>query len=235
MLKATLFRSRFVLRVLACGFGFGAALGAPLPENGQLCQAQIEGVTVTYSLPRPPPVRFSADGNTRFGGSSPVVLLANPVPSTTPLRIPAPASLRVPGDAPTPQSAPTSFSVDYVPAGGTDAFGEPCVAFPAEAQAVFDAACAIWANRLGSPVPITIRAGWASLEGGVLGYSGGGPTHRNFSGAPYPNTWFMATLANARAGEDLAPEAYDMHTTYGSTFAWYFGTDGNTPPTSTTS
>ena len=79
------------------------------------------------------------------------------------------------------------------------------------------------------PSPITINACWASLSGGTLGYSGGGPLHGNFTGATRSNTWYSGSLANALNGSDLSPSSYDMNITYNTNFSWYYGTDGNTP------
>jgi hypothetical protein len=59
-----------------------------------------------------------------------------------------------------------------------------------------------------------------------LGYAGGAPIHRNFSNAPYRDTWYDAALANALAGSSLLPKMSNMHITYNGTFSWYYGTDG---------
>ena len=77
---------------------------------------------------------------------------------------------------------------------------------------------------------ITIQACWADLGSSTtLGYSGGGSLYRDFTGAPRANTWYGASLANALSGSDLEPGVFDMHITYNQNFAWYYGTDGNTP------
>ncbi len=124
----------------------------------------------------------------------------------------------------------STFTITYVAAGGTDPWGQVCVAFPAEAKTAFNAAAAIWANTLKSSVPITIKACWADLGSpSILGYSGGQPQHANFTGAPKTNTWYQGSLANSIAGSDLAPTDFDMNITYNNGFSWYYGTDGNPP------
>jgi hypothetical protein len=129
-----------------------------------------------------------------------------------------------------PAFATSTFSITYVPNGGTDHWGESCLTFPDEAKAAFDAAAAVWGSILQSPVPITIRACWANLgSSGILGYSGGAPLHKDFSNAPRANTWYEGSLANALAGSDLDPGSFDMNITYNLDFPWYFGTDGVTP------
>jgi hypothetical protein len=127
-------------------------------------------------------------------------------------------------------AASSTFSITYVAAGGTDPWGEVCQTFPAAAKTAFEAAAAIWATRLQSSVPVTIQACWADLGSPtILGYSGGAPLHRNFTGAPKTNTWYDGSLANSLAGSDLAPTSFDDYITYNSGFTWYYGTDGNTP------
>lgn len=121
-----------------------------------------------------------------------------------------------------------SFEITFVNAGGTDNWGEPCLAFPANAMTAFNYATNIWASNINSNVPITIRACWANLGGGsILGYSGGYNIYRDFSGAPVSSTWYASSLANSLYGSDLGPGVYDMHITYNTNFSWYFGTDAN--------
>jgi hypothetical protein len=63
----------------------------------------------------------------------------------------------------------------------------------------------------------------------ILGYSGGGPLHRDFPAAPRANTWYASSLANALNGSDLNPSAFDIHITYNQNYDWYYGVDGNPP------
>jgi len=177
-----------------------------------------------YFTPTPLEPALSSDGKTLYNARPPIVVVDNPDPSHEPAQIPAPFDLLG-----LPESATATFSITYVPNGGTDRWGEPCYTFPSQAQAPFNAAAGIWANILQSSVPITIRTCWANLgSSSILGYSGGGPIVRDFSGAPIAYTWYSGSLANALVGTDLNPGEFDMHITYNSNFSWYYGTDGLT-------
>lgn len=70
-----------------------------------------------------------------------------------------------------------------------------------------EAAAAIWANQLDSPVEIEIAARFESLggspNGAVLGRGGPEEVYRDFAGAPLPGTWYPSALANKLAGMDL--------------------------------
>ncbi len=178
-----------------------------------------------YSGPRKLVPQLSSDGNTLFNGLPPVVYHTDPNPSAAKMRIPSPSSLTT-----LPEKATATFSITYVANGGTDPWSASCTTFPEEAKAAFNAAAAIWGGLLNSSVPITISACWSNLgSSSILGYSGGAPLRRDFSGAPLANTWYAGSLANALAGTDLDPTEYDMHITYNSNFTWYYGTDGLTP------
>ena len=187
---------------------------------------QIPAAADEATLPKPLTPRLSADGNTLYDGGSLLAVVVDPNPSTL-RRIPAPA-----GVSDQPEEATASFSITYIPNGGSDKWGEPCYTFPEEAKTAFNAAANIWANTLSSNVPITINACWADLgSSSTLGYSGGGPLRGNFTGATQSNTWYAGSLANALNGSDLDPSLFDMHITYNRNFTWYYGTDGNTPST----
>jgi hypothetical protein len=168
---------------------------------------------------------LSSDGKAVHNGVPIKVFVADPNPSRVQIRVPAPVDL-----AQATESATASFSITYIPAGGTDIRGETCYAFPENAKAAFNAAANVWANLERSSVPITIKACWASLSSAsTLGYSGGGTIHRDFANAPRANTWYSQSLANSLAGYNLDPSNVDMHITYNLKFNWFFGTDGNTP------
>ncbi len=178
-----------------------------------------------YSGPINLEPQLSSDGNTLYNGVPVVVYQADPNPSVEKARILPPVSLTT-----LPEKASATFSITYVANGGTDPWSATCTTFPEEAKAAFNAAAAIWGELLNSPVPITISACWSNLgSSSILGYSGGAPLRRNFSGAPLANTWYAGSLANALAGVDLDPTEYDMHITYNSNFSWYYGTSGLTP------
>ena len=170
---------------------------------------------------------LSADGQTLYNAVAPLIITVDSNPAMQGIKIP---DLKGDGTLADPDAATSTFSITFVTAGGTDPWSQVCSAFPAEAQTAFYAAAAIWANRLQSTVPITIQACWANLgSSSTLGYSGGQPLHRNFSGAPQANTWYQGSLANSLNGSDLSTTNFDMYITYNSGFSWYYGTDGNPP------
>lgn len=168
---------------------------------------------------------LSEDGLTLLNAMPTLVILDDPDHSLQGVRIPPPE-----GFTNSPESATATFAFTFSPAGDKDPWGQSCIAFPAQAKTGFIYAGSIWGNLIKSSVPIKIKACWASLSGSTLGYSGGGPFHRNFSGATKTNTWYAGSLANSLAGSDLGPTNYDMYITYNKNFSWYYGTDGNTPP-----
>lgn len=169
--------------------------------------------------------QLSSDGNTLYNAIPPVVLRVDPNPPPNQEHIPARFDMLT-----LPETATATFSITYIPNGGTDLEGKTCTTFPEEAKASFNAAAALWGNLLQSSVPITIKACWANLgEIKILGYSGGGEVYRNFSGAPLTNTWYSSSLANALHGSYMNSSKFDMHITYNSNYSWYYGTDGSTP------
>lgn len=186
----------------------------------------ISAVSAAESLgPKSLEPQLSANGNALYNAIPAVVLRVDPNPPPDQERIPARFDMLT-----LPETATATFSITYVPNGGTDLWGETCATFPEEAKAAFNAAGALWGNLLQSSVPITINACWANLgESDILGYSGGGEVYRNFTGAPLTNTWYSVSLANALHGSDIDPDKFDMHLTYNSNFTWYYGTDGLTP------
>jgi hypothetical protein len=164
--------------------------------------------------------KLSADGRTLLQGVPTLLLLADPNPPNGYWADEASSS-----DPPT-----SSFSVTYLAAGQKDLWGQTCQDFPETAKTAFQTATAIWSHRIQSSVPITVTACWANIGSlNILGYSGGGTLLRDFTGAPKASTWYAKPLANALAGSELEPTSQDMHITYNSGIAWYFGTDTNTP------
>jgi len=176
--------------------------------------------------PAPLEPQLSSDGNTLYSATPAVVFQVDPNPPADQVNMPARYDMLI-----LPETATATFAINYVPSGGKDPWGKSCSTFPEEAKAAFNAAGAIWGNLLQSSVPININACWSNLgSSSILGYSGGGPLRRNFTGAPKANAWYVGSLANALAGSDLDPSSYDMNITYNSNFSWYYGTDGITPP-----
>src|SRR4030043_952480 len=155
--------------------------------------------------------QLSRDGKKMYHGIPAVVYRLDPNPSPQRMRIPPPSFLRAPIE-----KASAAFAITYVATGG-EVFGYPCTTFPEAAKTAFNAAAAVWAGLLTSPVPITINACWSNdLPAGVLGASGGGTIYRDESGLPAANTWYGASLANALHGSDFDPSDFDMNIIYNS-------------------
>ena len=187
----------------------------------------IVSVSASGALPAP------QGPQTRSGGPIAVVRLD---PTVSSLRVPPPQHFSELGV----QSA--TISVTYLPGGSTNVAGTYCYEWPNDAKAAFNYAASIWESLINSSVPININACWAELDPGVLGYGGSLTYHKGFSGGQ-SNTWYPAAAANALAGSDLnnsdGPDTdgdgndadADMIVAYSRTYSWYYGTDGNTPPT----
>jgi hypothetical protein len=171
--------------------------------------------------------QLSTDGLRLHNGIPALVIFADPNPAMQGVRASGPTAAQA---VTLPEAATASFSLTFLESGQQDPWGQACGSFPEEAKVAFQAAAAIWANKIKSPVPVTVTACWANLNSAyVLGYSGGGSLLRDFSGAPMSNTWYAKSLANSLAGTELDPASQDMYITYNSGFTWYYGTDG-TPP-----
>ena len=150
-----------------------------------------------------------------------LVVWANPVYSNH--RVPAPTL------APR-RNALTAFNVTFLAAGELDQ-STPCLAFPAEAQAAYLYAVAIWSTYLNPAQTIKIRACWKQLPTGALG-SAGPYLYANIPGLPQSNVWYPQALIQALTGTDPSGGGYaitsrftsDIGAGYGT---WYFGLDGN--------
>jgi hypothetical protein len=164
-------------------------------------------------------------GESMDGSRRPIVLRLDP--STSTFRIPAPASYiqRSPVEV---QAA--TINVTYLITGTTDAFGLSCLTWPAEAIAAFEYAASIWETLITSTVSIEVNACWTNFgDPDILGISAADNYYRDFSGAPQAGTWYPTALADALHGSRISGSTVDMHVAYGSTFPWYYGTDGSTP------
>lgn len=96
--------------------------------------------------------------------------------------------------------------------------------FSAAARAAFQRAVDLWAQRVNSPVAITVSASFEPLGTGVLGSAGSSFVWRNFAGAQRPNTWYVDALANKLARRQIHP-APDIVARFSSAFPnWHFGT-----------
>ena len=105
----------------------------------------------------------------------------------------------------------------------------------------FQFAANIWGNVLSSPVEIRIDANFDPLPctdvSAVLGEAGPNTVHRDFVGAPLPNTWYPQALANSFAGFDVLPNVSDIGAVFNSAIGttcpfpivWYYGLDANPP------
>ena len=97
------------------------------------------------------------------------------------------------------------------PTPATPVPGNPGVTLGEQRLNAFSAAAAYWANRLTSRPPVRIYASvlplTCSATSGVLGSAGPVSVARDFPGAPRPDTWYVAALANALHGIDLHGDA----------------------------
>lgn len=119
--------------------------------------------------------------------------------------------------------------------------GNPATTIGGQRLYVFQYAANIWGSLLPSTVQIKVNANFdpqtCDAGGAVLGATSAGSSHRNFAGAPFPNTWYQQALANRIAGADLNPSVNDINITFnsnlckpGCVFCWYYGVDGNEGP-----
>lgn len=96
--------------------------------------------------------------------------------------------------------------------------------FSAAAKAAFQRAVNLWAQKVSSPVTITVAASFEPLGTGILGSAGSKSFWRDFAGAPRASTWYVDALANKLAGHQL-DAAPDIIARFSSVFPnWYFGT-----------
>ncbi len=151
-----------------------------------------------------------------------------------PHRVPAPAQVRSGVYAQT-----ANFVVRWNP-GGCQGSLSP---WSAEAKNAFQYAVNIWATTLSSSQTIVVDACWKSDMGSnVLGTARSTSYHSGFANAPHTGTWYPVALANALSNSDLNDsDSHDWDkdgndadseilANFSSTFNWYYGTDGNTPP-----
>jgi hypothetical protein len=116
--------------------------------------------------------------------------------------------------------------------------GNPGTTIGAQRLYVFNYAAGIWGGILPSSVEIKVNAKFdpqtCDASGAVLGATSAGSSHRNFTNAPFADTWYQQSLANRLAEFDLNPSVNDMNITFnsnlcqpGCVFCWYYGVDGN--------
>jgi hypothetical protein len=77
-----------------------------------------------------------------------------------------------------------------------------------------------------------VQAEWTTYsDPNILGSAGPTTFYRDFGGAPRAQTWYPVALANALAGADLNGTTNEVYASFNQAFPlWYFGTDGNPPP-----
>ncbi|SHI43041.1 Por secretion system C-terminal sorting domain-containing protein [Tangfeifania diversioriginum] len=105
------------------------------------------------------------------------------------------------------------------------------VGFPEEAKQAFEYALSIWGNFFTSTVPVKVLANWESLDGNVLALARPSTFHINFEGALLPDVYYPVALAEKLSGENKNGGEADIICSFNKNYAWYFGTDGNTPST----
>lgn len=101
-------------------------------------------------------------------------------------------------------------------------------------------AASIWGATVNSSQTIVIRAGWAaqscSATSGVLGSAGTQNIFKDFTNAPFANTWYSTSLANALSNSDQNGATQEINATFNvnvgmtgclETSPWYYGLDGN--------
>lgn len=92
----------------------------------------------SFSLVREP--SLSANGTTLYNGVAPLVMVVDHNPAMQGIKIPG---LKGRDALAAVDAAASTFSIIYIAAGGTDLWGEPCLAFPEAAKTAFDAGAAI--------------------------------------------------------------------------------------------
>jgi uncharacterized repeat protein (TIGR01451 family) len=134
--------------------------------------------------------------------------------------------------------------------GTNEGFNDPTVATPVGGNTgttlgeqrliAFQYAADLMANILHSEVVIKVDAQMNPLGGNAssatLGQAGPTTVHRNFSNAPFADTWYTQALANKLAGSDLSSADSDIFAEFNSevdndtvlgTNHWYYGLDAN--------
>ena len=105
--------------------------------------------------------------------------------------------------------------------------GNPGTTLGQQRLNVFQYAANIWGSLLTSSVQIRVQAAFNPLAAGVLGSAGPTFIYRDFAGANFPATWYHSALADRLGGVDLNAAANDINSQFSSSFAFYYGYDGN--------
>ena len=129
------------------------------------------------------------------------------------------------------------------PAAATPVGGNPGTTVGEQRLIAFQHAANLWGALLESDIEIRVQARFlpqsCTKDSGTLGSTGAVQVFSDFAGAPLPDTWYVAALANKRAGQDLMPgqpntNADDIRSTFNSAvgntgclegLSWYYGLD----------
>jgi len=119
--------------------------------------------------------------------------------------------------------------------------GNPGTTLGEQRLIAFQYAIDKWSTLLQSPVEIRVSAQFNALDCDAnlvtLGSAAPVSVFSDFAGAPAPNTFYAAPLADRLAGVDLAPDEDDIDAEFNSVFGagcafpagWYYGLDGAVP------
>ena len=121
--------------------------------------------------------------------------------------------------------------------------GNPGSTLGAQRLYVMQKAADQWGAMLESSVPIRVNAHWnmttCNASTTSLGSAGAAAIFSNFSNAPRADTWYVAALADALAGVDLDPTAYDINAQFNPLVdagciagitGWWYGVDPAVAP-----
>lgn len=135
-------------------------------------------------------------------------------------------ALTVPAPTPVSAATVTVINVDGAGEGFNDPSprapvgGNPGLTLGAQRLNVFQHAADIWGSILTSSVVITVEARFdpqfCTATSAVLGSAGPNTVEMDFAGAELADTWYVAALANAMAGVDLAAGINDIGITFNS-------------------
>jgi len=118
--------------------------------------------------------------------------------------------------------------------------GNPGTTIGAQRLNVFKEAARIWGQILPSSVEIKVDASFKALScnatSAILGSAGPVEVFSDFSGAPFPGTWYVVALANKLSGLDQDPSLSDISAQFNKNLGssgcltgvfFYYGFDAN--------
>ena len=126
---------RFILGFFV--FLLGVVLLTGQTSASSMTEQGLSEVTVgDYFVPHPLEPQLSSDGQSMYNGVAPVVYVADPNPPKKQVRVPPPLDL-----AQASESASATFSITYIPNGGTDNVGSVLLHFSRERQSGLQCCC----------------------------------------------------------------------------------------------